>query len=295
MFKKQVNKKTIGLKLGLMLVLALSLSMLAACGSEDTGADSSEIDSLSGALTIEGSDTMVNLAQAWAEQFMDENPNVMITIRGGGSGAGIASLINGTVDFSLASRDVREAEFEEGAAVGVEIVEHVTSYDGIAVIVNPASGMTEISKDDLGKVYRGEITNWSEVGGDDVNIVLLGRDTASGTYAFFEEIIVGDDADYAQSMRNLATNQAIVDEVRNNPGAVGYVGMGYLVDDVVVLEIDGTLGSIEEVRNGSYVLARRMLMNSDGEPTGLARDFLNWVLGPKGQQIVSEEGFVPVD
>jgi len=287
--------------LALSVALMLTAALLVGCGGDGNGdvdvsddADAAN-EALSGMLTIEGSDTMVNIAQAWAEQFMDENPDVMITIRGGGSGAGIASLINGTVDFSLASRDVRPSEFEDGAAVGVEIIENTTSYDGIAVIVNPESGMTEISKDDLGKVYRGEITNWSDLGGEDLDIVLLGRDSASGTFAFFQEVIVGEDDDYSQTMRNIQTNMGIVTEVQTNPGAVGYVGMGYVTDDVAVLEVDGVVGTVDAVRDGSYVLARRMLMNSDGAPTGLAAAFLDWVQGPAGQTIVEEEGFVPIN
>ena len=281
-----------------VLMLAAAL-LLAACGGQSNDTDSSngadaDGSTLSGMLTVEGSDTMVNIAQAWAEQFMDENPDVMITIRGGGSGAGIAALINGTVDFSLASRDVRESEFEDATAVGVEIIEHTTSYDGIAVIVNPESGMTEISMDDLGKVYRGEITNWSEIGGNDVEIVLIGRDSASGTFAFFQELVVGADEDYSPTMRNIQTNMGIVTEVTTNPGAVGYVGMGYVVDDVVVLEVDGVLGTVEAVRDGSYPLARRMLMCSDGAPAGLAAAFLDWIQGAAGQAIVEEEGFVPI-
>ena len=287
------------LLLAVTVVLGFGLIVLTGCGDTEENGDNNDAsgngNELSGMLTIEGSDTMVNIAQAWAEQFMDENQGVMITIRGGGSGAGIASLINGTVDFSLASRDVRPSEFEDGAAVGVEIIEHTTSYDGIAVVVNPGSGMTEISLDDLGKVYRGEITNWSEVGGNDIDIVLIGRDSASGTFAFFQEIVVGEDNDYSTAMRNIQTNMGIVTEVSTNPGAVGYVGMGYVTDDLVVLEVDGVLGTVENVRDGSYPLARRMLMNSDGAPTGLAAAFLEWVQGPAGQAIVEEEGFVPID
>ena len=264
-------------------------------GTNNGNGNDNASSELSGMLTIEGSDTMVNIAQAWAEQFMEENPDVMITIRGGGSGAGIASLINGTVDFSLASRDVRESEFEDGAAVGVDIIEHTTSYDGLAVVVNPGSGMTAISMDDLGKIYRGEITNWAEVGGNDLDIVLIGRDSASGTFAFFQEKVVGDDNDYSTSMRNIQTNMGIVTEVSSNPGAVGYVGMGYLTDELVVLEIDGVLGTVDAVRDGTYPLARRMLMCSDGAPTGLAAAFLDWVQGAAGQAIVAEEGFVPID
>ena len=297
MKKNTLFKNSKVLLLTLVLTLGFAAFALSGCGNEDADDNNGAQDSgeLSGMLTIEGSDTMVNIAQAWAEQFMDENPGVMITIRGGGSGAGIAALINGTVDFSLASRDVRPSEFEDGEAAGVEIIENTTSYDGIAVIVNPESGMTGISKDDLGKVYRGEITNWSELGGNDLEIVLLGRDSASGTFAFFQEVIVGEDNDYAQSMRNIQTNTGIVTEVQTNPGAVGYVGMGYVSDDVVVLEVDGVLGTVEAVRDGSYVLARRMLMNSDGAPTGLAASFLDWILSAEGQAIVEEEGFVPVN
>ncbi|MCL2525912.1 MAG: phosphate ABC transporter substrate-binding protein [Coriobacteriia bacterium] len=278
------------------------LTFVTGCGNADeTSSGSASTDApaqgedLTGMLTVEGSDTMVNIAQAWAEKFMDENPGVMITIKGGGSGAGIAALINDTVDFALSSRDVKDSEFEEGEAHGVDIVENVTSYDGIAVIVNPASGMTGISLDDLGKVYRGEITNWSEVGGNDLDIVLIGRDSASGTFAFFHDEVVGADNDYSPSMRNIKTNMGIVSEVTGNPGAVGYVGMGYVTDDTVTLEIDGVYGTVDHVLDGSYPLSRRMLMLSNGQPAGIAKAFFDWIEGPAGQQIVADEGFVPVN
>ncbi|MCL2680175.1 MAG: phosphate ABC transporter substrate-binding protein [Coriobacteriia bacterium] len=298
-FQRKSRSKTAAVLLAVALLLA-SVFLVAACSAdtaEDTAPAASDTDdvALSGMLTIEGSDTMVNLAQAWAEQFMDENPEVMLTIRGGGSGAGIASLINGTVDFALASRDVKEDEFAEGAAVGVDIVENTVANDGIGVIVNPAVGITDISTDDLGKIYRGEISDWSQLGGTPGSIVLLGRDTASGTYEFFLEAVVGKDNEYAQTMRNLQSNQAIVDEVRNNPAAIGYVGMGYIVDDVTVLAIDGVAATAEAVNDGSYGLARKLLMNSDGTPTGLAKAFLDWVQGAQGQSIVVDEGFVPIN
>ena len=296
-FKTWTKKAVLTLSLAGTLVLAFAL---VGCGGNETAADAggdagvTADGTLTGMLTIEGSDTMVNIAQAWAEEFMAENPEVMITIRGGGTGAGLASLINGTIDFALASRDVREGEFEDAEAAGVDLIENTTSYDGIAVIVNEGAGLTSISLEDLGRAYRGEVTNWSEIGGVDQDIVLIGRDSASGTFAFFQEKVLGDD-DYSPTMRNIQTNMGIVTEVEGNPGAVGYVGMGYVTDDVIVLAVDGAYGTVEAVRDGSYPLARNMLMVSDGAPTGLAAAFFEWVTGPGGQTIVEEEGFVPLD
>ena len=278
--------------LALAAVLAFAL---VGCGSKDASTDGTtngETSSLSGALNIEGSDTMVNMTQALAEEFMAENPNVMITVKGGGSGAGIAALLNGTVDFATASRNVKDEEKAEATKLGVNPVESTVAMDGIAVIVNPANGVANLTVDQLGKIYRGEITNWSEVGGTSAPIVLLGRDTSSGTYEYFHEEIVGKDLQYSKEMRNLQSSQAIVDEVAKNANAIGYVGMGYIADSIKVVDLEGIAGSVENVKNGSYPLSRGLCLVSNGAPSGLADAFLKWVLGATGQKIVADEGFV---
>lgn len=278
------------------LVLALVVVMaagLVGCGS--TAADKPAADQpveLSGALNIEGSDTMVNIAQAWAEEFMAANPGVMVTVKGGGSGAGIASLINGNVDFANASRNAKDEEKTQGTAAGIDIVENEVARDGIAVMVNSANKVAELSVDQLGKIYRGEVTNWKEVGGADAPIVLLGRDTSSGTYEFFLDAVVGKENKYAKSMRNLQSSQAIVDELKKNPNAIGYVGMGYEDPALVVLKVDGVAATVDAVKDGSYPLSRLLYMDSNGVPADLAKAYLDWIVSDAGQKVVESEGFV---
>lgn len=249
-------------------------------------------ETLSGTLTVEGSDTMVNLAQAWAESFMSVNPDVAITVKGGGSGTGIASLVNGTVDFANASREVKGEEVDALKAAGGELKENAVARDGIAVIVNKANKASDLTVDQLGKIFRGEITDWKDVGGSAGKIVLLGRDTSSGTYEFFLEAVVGKDKKYSKEMRNLQSSQAIVDEVKKNPAAIGYVGMGYEDPAVAVLKVEGEAATPESVISGSYKLSRALYMDSNGAPKGLAKSYLDWITGVEGQKIVSDEGFV---
>lgn len=265
--------------------------------AETTEGSTAGGSALSGSITVEGSDTLVNLAQAWAETFGDENPGVMISVKGGGSGNGIAALINGTVDFANASRGMKDEEKAEATANGIDPVEHTVALDGIVIVVNPGNGLEGISREDLGKVYRGEITNWKDLGGADKPIILIGRDTSSGTYEYFKEEVVGKDAEYAKSMRNLSSNQAQVDEIGGNDAAIGYVGIGYAEaagSEVKLLKVDGVAPSVEAVLDGSYPLSRGLHMYSDGEPDGPLKAYLDWILSAAGQAIVEDQGFVKV-
>jgi phosphate transport system substrate-binding protein len=291
--------------LALVVALALGTLGLAGCTSdsesdeESTDSEESADEELTGSINVEGSDTIVNMGQAWAEAFMEEEPGVMVSVKGGGSGTGIAALLNGTVDFANASRAIKDEEIEEAEGLGVDPVEHEVAIDGIAVIINPANTVTEMTMEQLGQVYRGEVTNWSEVGGADADIVLLGRDTSSGTYEYFKEAVVwgadGDEAlEYSPSMNNLASNQAIVDEVKNNEAAIGYVGLGYLDPDVTVASIDGVQASVDTAADGSYPISRFLYMYSDGDPEGVLAAYLDWILGDEGQAIAEDQGFVPL-
>jgi phosphate transport system substrate-binding protein len=274
-------------------VLAFSL---AGCGtaSEEQAVDGTGEEELTGSINVEGSDTMVNVGQAWAEVFQTEFPGVMIAIKGGGSGTGIAALINGTVDFANASRQIKDEERAEAEGRGITPFEIEVAKDGIAVVVNPESPVTALTLEQLGAIYRGEITNWKDVGGPDGAIVLLSRDSSSGTYEYFKEEVVGKEAEYAKEAKLLASTQAIIDETRNNPNAIGYVGLGYVTPDVKVVEIDGVAASVETALDGSYVLSRGLYMYSNGEPTGVMKAYIDWILGSAGQDIVVDQGFVPV-
>ncbi len=293
-----MNKKRI-VALGIAAMMLFGAFALTGCGSTQDSGDGVDgtTGELTGAINVEGSDTLVNVAGAWAEAFMTENPGVMVSVKGGGSGTGIAALINGTVDFADASRGIKDEEIEQAEAVGVTPVEHKVAIDGIAVVVNPANDVEDLTMEQLGKIYRGEITNWSEVGGADQAIVLLSRDSSSGTYEYFkEEVVAAEDenAEYAASAKLLPSNQAIADEVAANDGAIGYIGLGYLTDTVKVIAVDGVKASIETAMDGSYAISRYLYMYSNGELSGVMQAYMDWILGSDGQQIVADEGFVPL-
>lgn len=289
------------MKKWIVLALAAVLALgLVGCGPAETTEPATEETTeaeLTGALSIEGSDTIVNLGQAWAEVFQTENPGVMISIKGGGSGTGIAALINGTVDFANASREMKDEEIAEAQGKGIDPVEHEVAKDAIAVIVNSGNPVTALTLDQLAQIYRGEITNWKDVGGPDKAIVLLSRDSSSGTYEYFKEAVVAKDdenAEYAKEAKLLPSTQAIVDETKANPDAIGYIGLGYVTPDVKTLEIDGTAATLESALGGTYVLSRGLYMYSNGTPTGVAQAYIDWILSAEGQTIVEDQGFVPL-
>ena len=289
----------------LVAVVALGMLGLAGCGGSDESADepangtpAGDAAELSGSITVEGSDTMVNLGQALAEMFMDEEMGVDISVAGGGSGVGIASLINGTVDFANSSRAMKDEEKAEAEGNGVAVTEFIVAYDGIAIVVNPSLGVEDLTFEQLGAIYRGEITNWSEVGGPDLDIVLLSRDTSSGTYTFFLEHVVQQDdkeAVYSADARLLPSTQAIVDETIANEAAIGYVGLGYVVPEVNVLKIDGVEAGVEVVKDGSYNVARPLFMYAAGTVSEVSQAYIDWVLSAEGQAVVAELGFVPTN
>jgi phosphate transport system substrate-binding protein len=286
---------------GLAIAMLAGTVALAGCsttedgtGNEATGAVGSELE---GTINVQGSDTLLNVASAWSEAFMDENPGVDISVQGGGSGTGIAALINGTVDFANSSRDIKDEEVTQAEGKGITPVEHKVAIDGIAVVVNPANGVEGLTLEQLGAIFRGEITNWSEVGGADANIVVLSRDSSSGTYEYFKEAGVAaenKDAEYAAAAKLLPSNQAIADEVKANKAGIGYVGLGYLTGDVKVVAIDGVKASIGTAADGSYPISRYLYMYSNGEPDGVMKAYLDWIRGAVGQKLVEDEGFVPL-
>lgn len=294
-------KKRTWITLGVATALVASAVGLAGCGSstsgtsgETSGTAAPAKTELTGSITVAGSDTMVNMAQAWAEEFMKENPGVQISVKGGGSGTGIAALINGTVDFADASREMKPEEIAQLKAKGGDAVQTVVARDGITIIVNPANTITDISKDNLGKIYRGEITNWKAVGGPDKPIVLVSRDPSSGTYELFKEKVVGKTNNYAKSAKLLPSNQAIVDEVKANPDAIGYIGVGYESADIKPITLDGKTASKATVLDGTYELARTLNMYSNGAPKDVMKAYVDWILSDAGQKIVTDQGFVTI-
>jgi phosphate transport system substrate-binding protein len=252
-----------------------------------------------------GSDTIVNLALAWAEKYQSVHPDVRISVTGGGSGTGIAALVNGTVGIANASRKIKDEEVAEAQSKGVNPVEHIIARDAIAVIVNPENPVSELTLQQISDIYSGKITNWTQVGGEDRPIVKLSRETNSGTHVYFLETVLrmGNKEDktlFSMDTLLLPSSEGIVSEVRDNPNAIGYDGLGYVPDDLKMIAIakeDGgayVLPSIETVNDKTYAIARDLYMYTDGEPTGLIKEYLDWILSDEAQEIVAELGFVPV-
>ena len=279
----------------LLVVVAVALT---GCGgsSSSTGGSTSGASTATdnGQITVSGSDTMVNMAQAWAEAYGNANPNVAISVKGGGSGNGIAALLNKTVTFADSSRAIKPEEVTQAQANGVNPVTTKVARDGVVIIVNSANKLADISKDQLAQVYSGAVTNWKDLGGADAPIVLLGRDSSSGTYAFIQDEVLGKTVLYAKSMRSLQSNQAIVDEVGKNPNAIGYVGLGYENSTIKALTVGKVASSVATVLDGTYPLSRDLNMISNGAPTGSAKAYIDWILGADGQKIVADQGFVPL-
>src|SRR5215212_9326854 len=280
----------------------LSFFLLASCVSSSS--EQSASNSSAKYIENKGSDTIVNLALAWAEQYQAEHPDVRISVTGGGSGTGMASLINKTVDIANASRKIKDEELSEAKANGVEPVEQIISRDAIAVIVNPKNPVGQLTLKQISDIYSGKISNWSEVGGEDRPIVRLSRETNSGTHVYFLETVLrlGNSKDrtlFSMDTLLLPSSEGIVAEVRQNPNAIGYDGLGYVPKDLKMIAIAKEAGgayvlpSIATVNDKSYPIARDLYMYTNGEPTGIVKEYLDWILSPEAQQIVADLGFVP--
>ncbi|GER80427.1 MAG: phosphate-binding protein [Anaerolineae bacterium] len=268
---------------------------------------SSQASSNSPALYIEnkGSDTIVNLALAWAERYQAEHPDVRISVTGGGSGTGLASLINGSADIANASRKIKPEEAAEAQKNGIQPVEHVIARDAIAVIVNPENPVGELTLQQVSDIYSGKINNWQELGGEDRPIVRLSRETNSGTHIYFLETVLrlgekDNQTLFSMDTLLLPSSEGIVAEVRDNPNAIGYDGLGYVPKDLKVIAIaraaDGpyVLPSAATVNDKTYPIARDLYMYTAGEPTGVLAAYLDWIFSPEAQEIVLQLGFVPI-
>ena len=285
------------------LILFLLFSFLfVSCGSSSTDTTS---DSPAQYIENKGSDTIVNLALAWAETYQAEHADVRISVTGGGSGTGIAALINGTVDIANASRKIKDEEIAEAQGKGVNPLEHIIARDAIAVIVNQENPVSELTLQQISDIYSGKITNWSEVGGEDRPIVKLSRETNSGTHVYFLETVLrlGNKEDktlFSTDTLLLPSSEGIISEVRSNPNAIGYDGLGYVPEDLKMIAIAEEAGgayvlpAITTVNDKTYPIARDLYMYTDGEPTGVVKDYLDWMLSAEAQEIVAELGFVPV-
>jgi len=283
-------------------VFGLALVWTSGCG---TATDTTTSTGSATTIQNKGSDTIVNLALAWAERYQDIRPDVTIAVTGGGSGTGIASLINGTVSIANASRSIKEEEIENARANGIDPVEFVVARDAIAVIVHPSNPVDHLTLQQISDIYSGKITNWQEIGGEDRPIVSLSRETNSGTHVYFLETVVrlgqkDNHTLFSADTLLLPSSEGIGAEVRQNPNAIGYDGLGYVTDDMKTIAVGLTsegpfwLPSIETVNTGDYPVARDLYMYTAGEPTGIVSEYLDWIHQTEAQSIVRELGFVPI-
>lgn len=283
-------------------LVLLTVSLLSACSSKNPAGETA---TQSRAIQNKGSDTLVNVALAWAEAYQDVDPTVSIAVTGGGSGTGIAALMNGTVDMANSSRQIKADEIATAQENGIDPVEFVVAVDALAVIVNLQNPVSQLTIEQLSDIYTGRITNWKEVGGRDAAIVLVSRESNSGTHVYFlEEVVRRGESDnldiFAAQTLMMPSSVGITSEVARNPNAIGYDGLGYVTDKEKVIAVarDGAspfvLPSIETGSDGSYPLARSLYMYTAGEPDGVIAEYLDWIRGPEGQKIVAQLGFVPV-
>lgn len=256
-------------------------------------------------IQIKGSDTMVNLGQAWAEKYMEENPGDFIAVTGGGSGTGIAALINSTCDIAECSRSMKKEEIQLAEAKGIEPLEHIAALDGIVVVVNPKNPVSQLTIEQLRQIFMGAIKNWKEVGGENKNIVILSREVNSGTHVFFKEYVLrrGHEKgpeEFAPAALLMSSSQAIADEVAQNSNAIGYYGMGYISPRQKVIAVSKDEKSeyisptTENVVKGKYPISRPLYLYTNGEAQGLVKKFLDFTLSKEGQEIVVKTDFVPV-
>jgi phosphate transport system substrate-binding protein len=279
----------------------LILFILAACGPSNAGTPQTK----SLYIQDKGSDTIVNLALAWAEQYQAEHADVSISVTGGGSGTGIAALLNKTTDIANASRQMQAVEIQQAKKNGFEPVEFVVARDAIAVAVNPANPVSRLTFQQISDIYSGKINNWSQVGGQDRPIVRLSREVNSGTHVYFRDTVIrqGDPNNktfFAADTLLLPSSEGIVAELRQNPNAIGYDGLGYIPADLKKIAIARQAGgpyvlpSVASVNDKSYPIARDLYMYTAGQPTGAVKAYLDWIVSPEAQAIVVNLGFVPI-
>ncbi len=247
-----------------------------------------------GNIVIKGSTTVLPIAQKVAEAYMKENPKVSISLSGGGSGNGIKAIIDGTTDIADSSRFIKGKEVKLAVEKGVYPVPFRVAYDCIVPVVHPSNPIKDISMDQLKAMYKGEVKNWKDVGGIDKKVVVISRDTSSGTYEVWNKKVMKKDRVYPGALLQ-ASNGAVAQAVAKNKYAIGYIGLGYLNKDVKALSISGIVGSEETTLDGTFPISRPLFMFTQGWPKGETVKFLNYVLHPaKGQKLVGEAGYVPL-
>jgi phosphate transport system substrate-binding protein len=291
------------MKRTLICAFLLLVVLLTACSANPSG--SAGAGTASAYIENKGSDTIVNLALAWAEQYQSDHPEIRVSVTGGGSGTGIAALINGTVGIANASRKISADEMAQANSKGIKPVEHTIARDAIAVIVNPGNPVNKLTLQQISDIYSGQINNWKDVGGEDRPIVRLSRETNSGTHVYFLETVLRLGNKKSKTLFSMDTlllpsSEGIINELRQNPNAIGYDGLGYVPKDLKMIGIakkEGeayVLPSIASVNDKSYAIARDLYMYTAGEATGAEKDYLDWIISDAAQKIVAKLGFVPI-
>lgn len=285
-----------------VLALGVGIAVLAGCGPSQTAGQPG--GALTGAkpIMIKGSDTMVHLVTAWVDGFKKSHPGVAISVTGGGSGTGIAALLNGTTDICASSRDLSEQEKSSAGAKNLHLVEAAVARDALSIIVHPGNSIGELTMDQLRAIFTGSVANWKDVGGPDLGIVPVSRETSSGTYMFFLEHVLKKQ-DFAPNVLLLPATSAITQTVADSQGAIGYVGLGYAVEAGGKVKMIGVkespeapavMPSTESVLAGSYPISRPLLLVVGQEPAGTVKEFIDFCLSPEGQAIVETSGYVKV-
>ncbi len=254
--------------------------------------------SLADNITIKGSDTLVRLGQRWAEEYMKLNPGTVIQVSGGGSGTGIAALINGTTDICEASRDMKAKEYKLAEDKGMDIYRISVALDGIAIFLNENNPIEELSFSQLKGIYTGAITNWKEVGGPDHRIILYGRENNSGTYAFFKKKVL-DKEDYSDFTQTLPGTAAVVNAISKDKYGIGYGGIAWAkgVKYASIKEDDQSTAiypTSKTISNGTYPISRELYWFFNGKPEGEIKLLVNWALSPEGQKIAEEIDYIPL-
>jgi len=301
----QTSKKIWFIPLAVTLLLA---SFLAGCSGTPTSTSTSTASTLSGSFKIIGSNTVTPLSSIWAEDFMKQHQRVSIAVSGPGSGAGIAALVDGTTDICQSSRLITSKEIEQAKAKGVNPYEIQVASDALSVVVNPANPVSELTIAQLSAIYTNKITNWKEVGGNDAPIVVLSRDTNSGTHVFFKEHVVqmvglpaaDKKMEYGSNVLFLPSTEEGVSQVASNPKAIFYAGLGYVNNTVKTIAVKKTANdisvkpSVATSLDGTYPVSRPLVYYTNGAPTGVIKAYIDYCLSSAGQQEVLDAGFVPL-
>jgi phosphate transport system substrate-binding protein len=277
----------------------IALGLLAGCGQPTSSGSASGGGAKSRTITIKGSDTMVILGQRWAETYMHHNPGVTVQVTGGGSGTGIAALINGGTDICAASRPMKDKEREQAKAKeGKDVTETAVALDGLAVFLSKSNPIEEMSVTQLEDIYTSKVTDWKDLGAPAGKIVCYGRENSSGTYAYFKEHILKN-KDFATEVQSLPGTAAIINAVSKDPASIGYGGIGY-AKEVKVIKVSNKTGekgvepNMDNVVSGAYPISRKLFFYTMGQPSGEVKAFIDWTLSEEGQKVCEQVGYYPV-